>query len=47
MGFDKNESKPVIQPAKRTTKVNISMIVAVLVFFVIAAVGYEWFRHHQ
>jgi flagellar basal body-associated protein FliL len=47
MGFDKNDSRPVVQPAKRTTKVNISMIAAVLVFFAIAAVGIVWFHHHQ
>jgi hypothetical protein len=47
MGFDKNDPVPIVQPAKRTTKVNISMIVAVVVFFIIAGIGIAWFRHHQ
>jgi hypothetical protein len=38
MGLDKNDSTPPVDFTKRTTKVNISVIVAVLVFFVIAGV---------
>jgi hypothetical protein len=47
MGFDKNDPKPVVQPARGETKVNIGMIVAVLFFFVLAAAGIVWIRHRQ
>jgi hypothetical protein len=35
MGFDKNDPRPIVQPAKKTTKVNISLMVGVLIFFII------------
>jgi hypothetical protein len=38
MGLDKNDPTPPVDFKKRTTKVNISVIVAVLVFFVIAGI---------
>ena len=39
MSFDKNHESPdkIVNPAKRTTKVNIGMAIGVLVFFVLAA----------
>jgi hypothetical protein len=37
MGFDKNDPRPIIVPAKKTTKVNISMVIGVAVFLVICA----------
>jgi hypothetical protein len=42
MGFDKNDPTPVVQFSKRTTKVNLSMILAVLAFFVIAGAAILW-----
>ena len=47
MGFDQNDNQPIVVPAKRTTKVNIVIIAAVLVFFVIGALGIVWIWHHQ
>lgn len=34
MSFDKNDGKPIVNVHKRTTKVNIWMIVAVAVFMI-------------
>jgi hypothetical protein len=47
MGFDRNNSGPIIQPAKRTTKVNIAMALAVLAFFGfgVAAIAWKFFHH--
>jgi hypothetical protein len=45
MGFDKDESGPIIETAKDTTKVNISIVVAVLVFFAIGGVAFAVFRY--
>jgi hypothetical protein len=44
MGFDKNDPRPIVQPAKRTTKVNISLIVGVLIFFIVGAAAIVWMR---
>jgi hypothetical protein len=38
MGFDKDDPRPIINVEKRTTKVNIWMVVGILVFFVAAGV---------
>ncbi len=46
MGFDKDDSTPVIQPQKRTTKVNIIMGVSILVFFILGGIYIAWGRHH-
>jgi hypothetical protein len=35
MGFDQNDPRPILNVHKRTTKVNIWMIVSVLVFFAV------------
>jgi hypothetical protein len=47
MGFDKNDSRPIMQPAKKETKINIGMAVAVIVFFIIGgiAIGYMKYWH--
>jgi hypothetical protein len=38
MGFDpETEDKPLVDVKKRTTKVNLAVVIGVLVFFVIAA----------
>jgi hypothetical protein len=38
MGLDKNDSTPPVDFKKRTTKVNIGVIVAVVVFFIAAGI---------
>ena len=47
MGFDKNDPRPVIQPEKKETKINITMVVAVIIFFALggAAIGYMKYWH--
>jgi len=43
MAFDKNtEGQSVVQVEKRTTKVNIAMVVGVALFFVFCAIGMAW-----
>jgi hypothetical protein len=47
MAFDKNtEGKPVVQVEKRTTKVNLSLVAGVVLFFILGAIGLTWL-HHQ
>jgi hypothetical protein len=45
MGFDKNDPQPIIQPAKKTTKVNIGMVVGVALFFVIGGIAIAIMHH--
>lgn len=46
MAFDKDSNLPLVQPQKRTTKVNIVMIVSIFVFFALGAcaVTYFWMK---
>jgi hypothetical protein len=44
MGFDQHDPRPIIQPAKKTTKVNISLVAGVLVFFIVGLAALLWFR---
>jgi preprotein translocase subunit SecE len=44
MGFDQNETTPIIQPAKKETKINIGMVVAVILFFVLGAIAIAWMK---
>ena len=46
MGFDENSNKPLVNPHKRTTKVNFAVVIAVVVFFVISAVMLIRFMRH-
>jgi hypothetical protein len=39
MGFDQNDPRPVLNPHKKTTQVNIWMAVAVVMFFVAGALA--------
>lgn len=39
MSFDKNDGAPIVNVHKKTTKVNIWMVVAVLVFLALGAVA--------
>lgn len=38
MGFDKDDPRPLMDVKKRTTKVNLLMVVAILGFLVVAGV---------
>lgn len=38
MGFDKDDTRPVVDVNRRTTKVNIWMAVAIVAFFVVTAI---------
>ena len=44
MGLDQNDSRPIIKPGKRTTKVNFAIIAAVLIFFVLGAGAICWMK---
>lgn len=44
MGFDQNDPKPVIVPSKKTTKVNLIMAAAV-VLFLAACIVAVWYMH--
>ena len=35
MGFDKDDPRPLIDVSKRTTKVNLWMVVSIVVFFIL------------
>jgi hypothetical protein len=45
VAFDKNDPSPLVQPEKRTTKVNFSIVAAVVVFVLIGIGGIIWARH--
>jgi preprotein translocase subunit Sec61beta len=45
MGFDNNDPRPIIDPSKRTTKVNICVAVGVLVFLAIGALAIASYAH--
>ena len=47
MGFDQNAPQPVIQPAKKTTKVNIWMVAALLLFFAVVGGAMAWMRYYH
>lgn len=38
MGFDKDDTRPVVDVTRRTTKVNVWMAVAIVAFFIVTAV---------
>ena len=38
MGFDQNDTQPILQPKKRTTKVNFFVVLGVLLFLTISVV---------
>jgi hypothetical protein len=44
MGFDQNDSRPIIKPAKKTTKVNLAMVAAVLIFFGLGVGAICWMK---
>ncbi len=46
MGFDKDDPRRIVDVEKRTTKVNIWMIVGILIFFGLAGIVLWWFGQH-
>lgn len=44
MSFDENPRSPerVVQPEKRTTKVNIGVVIGVVVFLAVAVISVVW-----
>ena len=46
MGFDQNQPGPVVEPAKKTTQVNLWMALAVIIFFLCGALTIGWFHRH-
>ena len=47
MGFDQNQPGPIVNVHKRTTKVNLWMVVAVLVFLAAGTVLIWVFKHQS
>lgn len=45
MGFDKDDNRPIIKPARKTTKVNISLAVGVVVFLAIGMAAIAVYAH--
>jgi hypothetical protein len=45
MAFDQNDTRPIVKPSRKTTKVNISMAAAVVVFFVLGGMAIAMMRH--
>jgi hypothetical protein len=44
MGFDKNDPRPIIEPAKKDTKINIGMVIGVVIFFVLGGLAIMWMK---
>ena len=42
MGFDRNDSRPVLQPSRKTTSVNLAMVGAILVFLLLGPGAIIW-----
>jgi uncharacterized protein HemX len=47
MGFDQNETQPLIEPSRKTTKVNLAMVAAVLIFLALGAGAICWMKVHH
>lgn len=47
MGFDQHDPRPIIQPEKKTTKVNISLVAGVVLFFAIGIAAIIWFKSNH
>jgi flagellar basal body-associated protein FliL len=47
MSFDTNNPAPVMQPAKKTTQVNIWMGVIVFIFLLLGVIAVVWYHHHR
>jgi flagellar basal body-associated protein FliL len=46
MGFDKDSTLPIIDPHKRTTKVNFSIVIGVIVFLIASAGVVIWYSNN-
>jgi hypothetical protein len=44
MGFKKDDPSPIFKPRKRTTKVNISLVVGVLIFLLLGLGSVIWMK---
>lgn len=42
MSFDKDSHRPLVNPRKRTTKVNFAIVIAVVVFLAVCAGVIAW-----
>ena len=48
MGFDQNSAgQPLVNVHKKTTQVNLWMVVGVAVFFIISAMAMVWLRNRH
>lgn len=47
MGFDKDSTLPLVNPHKKTTKVNLVMVLAVVVFLLCSAGVVIWLSHSR
>jgi hypothetical protein len=47
MGFDQNDAGPIIKPARKTTKVNLSLVVGVVIFFIFGGAAIAWMIHRH
>jgi hypothetical protein len=45
MGFDKNDERPLVKASRRTTKVNLGIVIAVAVFVAFGVGAVVWMRH--
>jgi hypothetical protein len=46
MGLDKDDPTPPVDVKRRTTKVNIAMVIAIILFFVVAGAVILFTRNH-
>lgn len=44
MSFDQNSQRPLVQPQKRTTKVNFAIVAGVLVFLALSFAVVLWYN---
>ena len=47
MGFDKDSNLPLVDPQKRTTKVNFSVVIGVVVFLLFTVSVVIWYSKNQ
>ena len=47
MGFDQNDQRPILNPHKKTTQVNLWMVVGVIVFFVAGGLAIWLYSNHH
>ena len=47
MAFDQGDNRPLVNPAKKTTKVNIFIVLAVIAFFAIGTYFILSTAHHK